>query len=56
MNPERWNRIDQLLDAALELSPDKRAAFLDQACAGDEEMRKELEDLCLPIIQSGRKH
>jgi serine/threonine protein kinase len=45
MNPERWNQIDRLLDAALELSPDKRAAFLDQACAGDEELRKELDAL-----------
>ena len=45
MKPERWNRIDQLLDAALELPPDKRAAFLDKACDGDEELRKEIDAL-----------
>ena len=45
MKPERWNQIDQVLDAALELPPDKRAVFLDQACIGDEELRKELDAL-----------
>src|SRR5215472_12625722 len=45
MKPERWNQIDQFLDAALELPPDKRAAFLDKACAGDDELRKELDAL-----------
>jgi serine/threonine protein kinase/Tfp pilus assembly protein PilF len=45
MKPERWNQIERLLDAALELPPDKRAAFLDEACAGDAELRKELDAL-----------
>ena len=43
IKPERWNQVDRLLDAALELPPDKQAAFLDEACAGDEELRKELD-------------
>ena len=45
MNPERWKQIDELLDVALELEPDKRAAFLDDACAGNEILRKEVEKL-----------
>src|SRR5215813_15112699 len=45
MKPERWYQIDQFLDAALELPPDKRAAFLDEACAGDDALRKELDAL-----------
>src|SRR6266404_7533657 len=45
MKPERWKQVDQLLDTALELPPEKRAAFLDQACAGDEELRKKLDAL-----------
>src|SRR5215475_7766131 len=45
MKRERWKQIDLLLDAALELPPDKRAAFLDEACAGDEELRKQLDAL-----------
>ena len=47
MNAERWNQVDRLLDAALELSPDKRGAFLDQACAGDEALRKEVDALLI---------
>jgi eukaryotic-like serine/threonine-protein kinase len=45
MQSERWKRIDQLLDAALELEPDKRSLFLEQNCSGDEELRKEVEAL-----------
>src|SRR6266545_2838771 len=45
MNRERWNQVDRLLDAALELPPEKRAAFLDEACSGDEVLRKELDAL-----------
>ena len=45
MKRERWNQIDKLLDAVLELPRAKRAAFLDEACAGDEELHKELDAL-----------
>ena len=45
MNPERWKQIDELLSSALDLDPDKRTAFLDTACVGDEELRKEVDTL-----------
>ncbi|HSE24166.1 MAG TPA: protein kinase, partial [Pyrinomonadaceae bacterium] len=45
MKPERWNQVDRLLGEALELSPERRPAFLDKACADDEELRKELDAL-----------
>src|SRR5215468_2465549 len=45
MTPERYQQIDQLADAALELGVEERAAFLDQACAGDEELRRQVERL-----------
>ena len=45
MIPERWKRIDQLLDALLELEPGKRAGFLDKACGDDDALRRELESL-----------
>ncbi|MCL4788386.1 MAG: serine/threonine protein kinase, partial [Verrucomicrobia bacterium] len=34
-----------VLNAALELSPAERAAYLDQACAGDAALRRRVEDL-----------
>jgi hypothetical protein len=36
---------DRILAAALDREPARRAAFLDEACAGDEELRKEVESL-----------
>lgn len=45
MNPERWKNIDEILDVALELDLNKRAAFLDEACAGDKDLRIEVEKL-----------
>ncbi len=45
MQRERWKQLDQLLDAAPELPLGKRAAFLDEACCGDDELRKELDAL-----------
>jgi serine/threonine protein kinase len=45
MNPERWKQIDELFSAALEIDSDQRAAFLDQVCIGDEELRKQVETL-----------
>jgi serine/threonine protein kinase len=42
---ERWQRIKQLCHSALEISASDRAAFLDQACDGDESLRREVETL-----------
>ena len=45
MTSERWQQIDELFHAALELEPGERAAFLTQACNGDESLRREVESL-----------
>ena len=45
MNPERWQQVRELLDRALDLQDSERAPFLDQACAGDSELRAEVESL-----------
>ncbi|MCI0392270.1 MAG: protein kinase [Acidobacteria bacterium] len=45
MKPERWRQIEQTYHAALELAPDQRSGFLDQVCAGDEELRREVVSL-----------
>src|SRR5262245_39784888 len=47
MKPERWKQVDELLEAALECPATERAAFLDRACEGDEELRRELESLLI---------
>jgi eukaryotic-like serine/threonine-protein kinase len=45
MNPERWRQIEGLYQAAWERDAAERAAFLDEACAGDGELRHEVESL-----------
>jgi serine/threonine-protein kinase len=43
MTPERWSRIGAIFDAALKVEPQKRSAFVADACAGDEELCLEVE-------------
>ena len=43
MKPERWQQIESIFQAALELDPRKRPAFFDQSCGSDPELRKEVE-------------
>jgi hypothetical protein len=45
MSGERWRRIDELFHAAHALAPHERAAFLASGCAGDDDLRKEIESL-----------
>ena len=45
MNPERWQQVDKLLEQALEQEADRRAAFLEEACNGDADLRQEVESL-----------
>src|SRR5262244_3424411 len=45
MTPERWKQVKELFHSAIAREPGERTAFLDQACAGDEELRKEVESL-----------
>ena len=45
MQAKRWQEIDRLFDAALERAPAERASFLADACAGDDELRREVESL-----------
>ncbi|MDQ3258323.1 MAG: serine/threonine-protein kinase, partial [Acidobacteriota bacterium] len=45
MKAERWQKVERLYHAALECEPESRAAFLDDACAGDAELRREVTSL-----------
>jgi hypothetical protein len=54
MTPERWQQIDKLLDEVLDREPDRRQAFLEQACAGDEELHREVEALLAAHVKAWR--
>jgi serine/threonine-protein kinase len=45
MGAERWPQIERLYHAALARPVAERAAFLAEACAGDEELRSEVAGL-----------
>ena len=45
MTPERWQDVRRVLNAALELEPAERPAYLDGACVGDPSLRWEVERL-----------
>jgi serine/threonine protein kinase len=45
MTPERWQQVDEVLQAALDCAPADRAAFLEQSCAGDPELQTEASEL-----------
>ncbi len=45
MHPERWRQIEELYHSAIEREPDERRLFLDKACLGDDELRREVESL-----------
>jgi eukaryotic-like serine/threonine-protein kinase len=42
---ENWQRVKDLLDQAIELAPEQRAKFIDEACGSDGALRAELESL-----------
>ena len=50
MKPGRWQEIERLYHEARKREPEEREAFLKEACAGNESLRKEVESLlaCRP--------
>ena len=53
MNPERWEIVKEVFEAALELDPEQHAPYLDRACAGDAEVRREVEAMLIADGQAG---
>jgi serine/threonine protein kinase len=47
MTPERFRQIRNLYEAALEIDPEKRLAFLRDACRGDDDLLDEVERLLM---------
>src|SRR5437763_16589376 len=45
MNAQRWQQVNDLFHSAVERAPDERAAFLNEACRGDESLCREVKSL-----------
>jgi serine/threonine protein kinase len=49
---DRWQKLEEVFDAAVDLSPEEQRAFLDQACGEDSELRSEVEHMLSGSISS----
>ncbi|MFN2491428.1 MAG: protein kinase [Pyrinomonadaceae bacterium] len=45
MTPERWQQIEEVLHGALDRRPQDRASFVEEECAGDDELKLEAASL-----------
>jgi serine/threonine protein kinase len=45
MNPDRWSKVESIFQRAVEADDSRRAAVLEESCAGDEDLRREVESL-----------
>ena len=53
MTPERWQQVEEVLQAALDRSPHERLSFLNEACSDDEELRQETSSLVDAYDEAG---
>ncbi|HEX8249708.1 MAG TPA: protein kinase [Pyrinomonadaceae bacterium] len=53
MTAERWQKIKDLFDVALEIEPERRAGFLKNVCGGDAQLRLEIEKLLASFDDAG---
>lgn len=53
MTPERWQQVEAVFQEALDRAPLERTSFLDQACAGDVELREEANSLITAHDEAG---
>jgi eukaryotic-like serine/threonine-protein kinase len=45
MKPERWGKVESIFHKALEADESQRSSVIEESCAGDEELRREVESL-----------
>ena len=53
MNREHWQKVEELFHTALECTPEVRPRFLDSACGGDIDLRRQIELLLANEDQAG---
>ncbi|HEV7745891.1 MAG TPA: protein kinase [Pyrinomonadaceae bacterium] len=53
ITPEHWQEIKRVFNAALDQKPEARPIFLDEACAGNSELRSEVDSLLSSYERTG---
>ena len=54
MSPDQERRLEEIFSAARDLPPLERTAFLERACGGDAELRREADSLLAAHDQAGQ--
>lgn len=52
MSPDRWQELKVLFDAALQRAPHEREKFLDEVCANDLSLRRQVETLLVSFDEA----
>jgi serine/threonine-protein kinase len=55
MTPERWQQIGDVFEAAVQIAPDSREEWVRTACAGDDDLRVEVNRLLAQDEQADRE-
>src|SRR5215470_2029965 len=53
MQGERWRQVDKIFHDLIDQTPEQRASFLEQVCANDPSLKKEVEQLIEAYERSG---
>ncbi len=53
MERERWRQVEQIFHTASQMEPRRRSEFIKQSCAGDEDLRREVESLLAHHHEAG---
>ena len=53
MEPETWQKVKAIFDSVSEIAAKERSTFLEIACAGDAELRREVEALLAASESAG---
>jgi eukaryotic-like serine/threonine-protein kinase len=53
MTPERWRQVEEIFQAALDLSPVERTRYVSEVCANDTSLRRDVESLLSQYDNAG---
>src|ERR1041385_1906001 len=53
MTPERWRQVEEIFQAALDLSPDDRKRYVSDVCREDSDLRRDVESLLSQYDSAG---
>jgi hypothetical protein len=54
MTPERWRQVEEIFQAALDLTPEDRRRYVSEACANDTTLQRDVESLLSQYDSAGQ--